>query len=142
MVLLNANPIAKNTEVIRSNHTIVAIKYPTHEVIATCKHQAISDVFPISFIIEGLSSIPTINSNKHIHKFQKDWKAVFACNNDGINRLIAVPAIIYQIIIGCLNAFITPILTRTIPIIILNAVNICSVIFSNIGGKMFSIYLL
>ena len=35
MVLLNANPIAKNIDVIVSNHTIVATKYHNHPVIAT-----------------------------------------------------------------------------------------------------------
>jgi hypothetical protein len=35
IVLLKANPMAKNVEVIPSNHKTVAIKYPNIQVIAT-----------------------------------------------------------------------------------------------------------
>jgi len=128
IVLLKANPIPKKLAVMVSNHKNVAIKYPVIQVITTWKNHAISAVFPRSFMIVGLSSIPTINSSKAIPKFPNDWKAVFACNNHGINKLIAVPAIIYQIIIGCLNAFIKPTLKSTIQITILSEINICSVI--------------
>gem|GEM_PF-1569895 len=79
-------------------------------------------------IIVGFNSIPTIKSNSAIPKFPKDWNAVFAWSNDGINKLIAVPAIIYQIIIGCFNSFIKPTLKRTIQIIKLSAINTCSAI--------------
>ncbi len=129
MVLLKANPIAKKLDVIPSNHNTVAMKYHRTPVISTWKHQAMSEVFPRSLMIVGLSSIPTMKSSKAIPKFQNDWKAVFAWSNHGKNRLIAVPAIIYQIIIGCLSAFIKPTLKRTIQITILSEVNTCSAIY-------------
>jgi hypothetical protein len=80
-------------------------------------------------IMVGFNSIPTIKSSKAIPKFPNDWNAVFACNNPGTKRLIAVPAIIYQMIIGCFNAFIIPTLKSTIQITILNEVKNCSAIF-------------
>lgn len=88
-----------------------------------------TEVLPKSLMIIGFNSIPTIKSSKAIPRFPNDWKAVFAWSNEGIKRLIAVPAIIYQIIIGCLNAFIMPMLMSTIQIIILSEINTCSAIF-------------
>jgi len=76
----------------------------------------------------GFSSIPTMNNSNAIHRFQNDWNAVFACNNDGIKILIAIPAMIYQIIIGCFKAFINPMLKSTIPMTILSDINTCSAI--------------
>ena len=40
--------------------------------------------------------------------------------------LIKIPAMIYQIIIGCLKNLITPMATSTIPKMMLNEMNICS----------------
>jgi hypothetical protein len=106
----------------------VARKYHNVPVIRTWKNQAISDVLPKSLIIVGFNSIPTINNSKAIPKFPNDSNAVFACNNHGTKRLIAIPAIIYQIIIGCFNAFMIPTLSSTIPITIPSEVKNCSVI--------------
>lgn len=131
IVLLKENPMAKNVEVIGSNHSTVAMKYPNIPVIPTWKIHAMSDVFPRSLMMVGLSSIPTMKSNNAIPKFPNDWKAVFAWSSDGINILIAVPAIIYQIIIGCLSIFIKPMPKSTIQMTILSEVNTCSAIRRN-----------
>jgi len=139
IVLLKANPIAKNHEVIVSNPINVAMKYHKTPVTKTWKNHAINDVFPRSLMMVGLSSIPTINNSNAIHKFPNDWKAVFAWSKDGKKILIAVPAIIYQIIIGCFNAFIRPILNSTIPITILSDINTCSAILYNCRDKYFVI---
>lgn len=139
MVLLKANPIAKNPEVIISNHSIVATKYPSTQVMSTWKNPAISEVFPRSLMIVGFNSIPTMNKSNAIPRFPNDWKAVFACSNHGMNRLIAVPAIIYQIIIGCLNSFIKPTLKSTIPMTIPSEMNTCSAILYTFRDKYFVI---
>lgn len=86
------------------------------------------DVFPRSLMMVGFNSIPTIKSNSAIPRFPNDWNAVFACSNDGIKMLIAVPARIYQIIIGCLSNLIRPMLNSTTPMTMLNDVNTCSAI--------------
>jgi len=72
IVLLNANPIARNIEVIASNHTIVATRYHNHPVIVTCNTHAMTDIFPRSLMIVGFNSIPTIKSNKAIPRFPND----------------------------------------------------------------------
>lgn len=72
IVLLNANPIAKNIDVMLSNHTIVATIYHSHPVIVTCNTHAMSDIFPRSLIIVGFNSIPTIKSNRAMPKFPND----------------------------------------------------------------------
>jgi len=87
---------------------------------------AINAVFHKSLIIFGFSSIPTINNRKLIPRLPNDSKLVFPCNKLGKKILISVPARIYQIIIGCLSAFIIPNVIRTAQITIDNAKNICS----------------
>gem|GEM_PF-2158625 len=72
MVLLNANPIDKNIDVMVSNHSIVARKYPSHPVIITWNTQAIVAVLQRSLIIVGFNSIPTIKSSNAIPKFPND----------------------------------------------------------------------
>jgi hypothetical protein len=72
MVLLNANHIDRNKDVIDSNHNIIAKKYHNTPVISTCKNHAISDVLPKSLIMVGFNSIPTIKSSKAIPKFPND----------------------------------------------------------------------
>lgn len=106
----------------------VAIKNPNTHVTSTWKIHAINDVFPRSFIIVGFNSIPTIKSNNAIQRFPNDWNAVFPPNNDGKKMLIAVHARIYQIIIGCFNIFINPVLRSTIPITMPSDINTCSAI--------------
>jgi len=107
----------------------VAIKYPNTQVMSTWKNHAINEVFPISLMIVGFNSIPTINNRSAIQIFPNDWNAVLPPNNDGKRMLIAVHARIYQIIIGCFMTFISPILTSTIPITILSDINSCSAIY-------------
>lgn len=128
MVLLKANPMARKLEVIVSNHRKVAMKYPNTQVIPTWKIHAINDVFPRSLMMLGLSSIPTMNKSNAMPRLPNDWNAVSAWSNDGIKMLIAVPAMIYHMIIGCFNAFIKPMLKSTIQIMILSEINTCSAI--------------
>lgn len=134
MVLLNANPIAKKIPVIPPNPNNEATRYPNTHVMRTWKTPAINDVLPRSLMMVGLSSMPTIKSKRQIPRFPNDWNAVFAWSNHGIKILIAVPAIIYPMIIGCFKNFINPVLKSTIQIIILSEVNIFSTI-SCIGAK-------
>jgi hypothetical protein len=72
IVLLKANPIDKNIEVIISNHSMVAIKYPNPPVMSTCNTHAIVAVFQRSLIIVGFNSIPTMKSNNAIPKLPND----------------------------------------------------------------------
>lgn len=106
MVLLKENQIPIYADVIGSNPSAIDAPHHNNEEINTCKTAVKIDDFQSSLIIVGLSSIPTINNRKLIHKFPKDSKFVFPCNKEGKNRLIAVPAKIYHIIIGCLSTFI------------------------------------
>ena len=103
--------------------------YPNAQVKMTCRTHAISETLPRTLMMDGFISIPTIKSSNAIPIFPNDWNAVFACNNQGKKILMAVPAIIYQIIIGCLSAFKRPTLISTIPIMIASDTNICSAIY-------------
>ena len=82
----------------------------------------------MSLMMSGLSSIPTINNRRLIQRLEKDWNATFLPITDGKNKLIITPVRIYPIIIGCFNIFIIHKTMRTIPMMILNDMNICSVI--------------
>lgn len=89
-----------------SNHNRYEIQNHIREVINTCKNQAITEVFHRSFMSSGFSSIHTINNRKLTHMFAKFWNSGLLFSKLGKNILIAVPAIIYQMIIGCLSNFI------------------------------------
>lgn len=129
IVLLKANHIAKYNEVMVSNHIHRDIVHHIIAVITTWATPIHNELFPISFIILGFSSNPTINSSKLIPILEKVSNEILSCNNQGNNKLISIQAIMYPIINGCLKNFIIPKAMITIPIIILNPVNICSVMY-------------
>jgi hypothetical protein len=99
---------------------------PMIEVMSTWRNHATSELFHRSLMILGLSSIPTMKSKKLIPILENDWKAVLPCSNDGKKILMSVPAMMYQMIIGCLKSFIIPILRRTTPMMTLSEIKICS----------------
>ncbi len=136
MVLLKENQTPIYIDVVRSNQSPIARATPIREVIRTCRNQVIIDLFPISLISDGFNSIPTINKRNAIPIFAKAWKLSFPCKTLGNNIVNAVPAIIYQIIIGCFKAFIIPNVTRTTASIIANAQKICSDTFFYLVNKI------
>jgi hypothetical protein len=126
IVLLKENQTQIYNDVIGSIPKSIDNPHHTKDVTITCIVPALNAVLPRSFMMVGFSSIPTINNRKLIPKFPKDSKLVFPCSKLGKKILISVPARIYQIIIGCLSAFIIPKVTRTVQSTIDNAKNICS----------------
>ena len=126
MVLLNENQIQIYAAVIGSKPRSIAVHQPNTEHKNTWRIDAIIDDLPSSLMILGFNSIPTINNRKLIPRFPNDSKLAFPCNNVGKIRLIAVPARIYQIIIGCFKTFMIPRETKTTHITSDNARNICS----------------
>lgn len=118
MVLLKANHTHIYQAVIISKPNNNDIPKPIAAVMMTCREPAIKDVFHMSFIILGCSSIQTINNSRDIHIVEKLSRALFPCNNAGKKILLKIPATIYPMISGCLNSLVIPSEIRTTPKII------------------------
>jgi hypothetical protein len=94
----------------------------------TCRQPATIELLPKSLMISGLSSIPTIKRRRLIPILEKVSIAMLSWMICGKNILKRIPAMMYQMIIGCFKNFIIPMVTRTTAITTHNEVNICSVI--------------
>gem|GEM_PF-3818243 len=119
IVLLNANQTAKYSDVNFSNHKSIPIKNQIIVVIRTCRNHVLIAVFQISLIIFGFNSNHTINNKNAIHILENVSIAKFSCKIFGTAILNIVPAIIYQIIIGCLKTLVTHMVIKTTHIIML-----------------------
>ena len=106
-----------------------ATKKPRPNVRIICPRPTRRDEVPISLITFGFKWRPTIKSRNAIPSFEKTFITSVVAPNLIKKGLMITPAIMYPIIIGCLNDFAMNETINAVKRIIANWINICSISF-------------